>query len=103
MEWYWVIPTAIGTGFIGYLIAKVIESNINNKYFDIKIVENKRIEKTSVEFKEKKFAFPDGLGADLSDLFINFVGDIGYNIYYKPPNTSDSLMKTHILRIERQD
>ena len=69
--------------------------------FKVAIIEDQRAEKTSVEFADWCFVFPERLGLPLSDLLVKFAIATGHQpLYHLPKEPLNSLRREHGLEIK---
>ncbi len=104
IAWYWVILIAMGSGSFGALVMAVIAgSHSHNEaqgVLKVVIVEDRRAEKTSVEFAGRCFALPERLGLPLRDLLVRFAIATGHQtLYHLPKEPPNSLRRVHELEI----
>ena len=101
MAWYWVVLIAMCSGSLGALMMVIIavgaaESTKHFAHLEIYIIEDRRAEKTCVEFDGKRFAFPDRLGLPLSDILSSLAIELGHQSnYYLPDEALTDLKRVH--------
>jgi len=107
IEWHWVILIAMGSGSFGALIMAVItkchyhNEVIEGETLKVAIIEDRRAEKTSVEFAGRCLVFPERLGLPLGDLLVRFAIATGHQpLYHLPKEPPNSLRREHGLEIK---
>jgi len=109
LAWYWVVLLLMVAGSFGASIAAILIAGAESERrkqkilhaLEIEIIEDRRAEKTSVEFDGMRFAFPERLGLALSDMLKSLAVATGQNLHYHLPkeSTRTAVQRTHRLTI----
>ncbi len=113
LAWGWVIIIAMLSGSFGVLLMAIIISGARRDeqkplqfsgYLHVEIIEDRRAEKTGVEFAGQKFAFLDRLGLPIVDILSSFANAIGMKAYHTlPEKPIDRLIRIHKITIRENN